>query len=577
MAKTDSSKSKAEAYREERKARLAKAAKKNAKGLETGRKIKGIAKKVVSIVIVAAIVVGALAILDNYLGTSERFTTAVKIGNQKISTAQFNYYYKMQYQQITYYADYYTQNYGYNLTGYDTSLSPDAQTTQDEDGNEISWADQFRKNALDQAQYVLSFYKEAVAAGVTLSEDEENEINETINNYRESAASSNFSLNAYLRNAFGSGFNEKVFKKQLQMESLAKKFAEQKQNELTDAVTDEQIQKVYDADKKSYDYTDVRYYKFALEVAVEGEDPIDNSDKIAEAKDVFSKITANDEASFKSAVEEYESKDAEEVKEETPAETEETAETADAAEEAEASEPAEAEEENDATLYKHTSYSTLQTAIGDEAADWAFDEARKEGEVKFFESESACVIVYIVRPDYASNSIAVRHCLVQFETDDESSTPTAEQEKAALEKAEKLLKEWEDGDATEDSFAKMATDNTDDPGSASNGGLYDEVRLGDMVAEFEDWCFDASRKPGDTGLVKTTYGYHIMYFVKNNKDDFDWKNTIKETEGNDAFTSFQDELIANPENAIKEYTFFTNKVQKKCVKVIAANLASSAR
>ena len=34
-----------------------------------------------------------------------------------------------------------------------------------------------------------------------------------------------------------------------------------------------------------------------------------------------------------------------------------------------------------------------------------------------------------------------------------------------------------------------------------------------MVTEFNDWCFDASRKPGDTGLVKTKFGYHIMYFV----------------------------------------------------------------
>ena len=29
---------------------------------------------------------------------------------------------------------------------------------------------------------------------------------------------------------------------------------------------------------------------------------------------------------------------------------------------------------------------------------------------------------------------------------------------------------------------------------------------------FDAWCFDASRQPGDTGIVKTDYGYHIMYF-----------------------------------------------------------------
>ena len=37
-----------------------------------------------------------------------------------------------------------------------------------------------------------------------------------------------------------------------------------------------------------------------------------------------------------------------------------------------------------------------------------------------------------------------------------------------------------------------------------------------MVSEFNDWCFDASRKAGDTGIVynEGSYtGYHVMYFV----------------------------------------------------------------
>ena len=34
-----------------------------------------------------------------------------------------------------------------------------------------------------------------------------------------------------------------------------------------------------------------------------------------------------------------------------------------------------------------------------------------------------------------------------------------------------------------------------------------------MVPTFNDWCFDESRQEGDTGIVKTDYGYHVMYFV----------------------------------------------------------------
>lgn len=79
--------------------------------------------------------------------------------------------------------------------------------------------------------------------------------------------------------------------------------------------------------------------------------------------------------------------------------------------------------------------------------------------------------------------------------------------------AKDLLKQWEDGGKTEDSFAALAEENSTDPGSVDNGGLYTGVVAGQMVAEFNDWCFDDGRKPGDTGIVKTDYGYHVMYFV----------------------------------------------------------------
>ena len=34
-----------------------------------------------------------------------------------------------------------------------------------------------------------------------------------------------------------------------------------------------------------------------------------------------------------------------------------------------------------------------------------------------------------------------------------------------------------------------------------------------MVDSFENWCFDESRQVGDTDIVETSYGYHLIYFV----------------------------------------------------------------
>ena len=44
-----------------------------------------------------------------------------------------------------------------------------------------------------------------------------------------------------------------------------------------------------------------------------------------------------------------------------------------------------------------------------------------------------------------------------------------------------------------------------------------------MVKPFEDWCFDESRKPGDTGIVESDYGYHVMYYVGEGGNAMDYR------------------------------------------------------
>ena len=112
--------------------------------------------------------------------------------------------------------------------------------------------------------------------------------------------------------------------------------------------------------------------------------------------------------------------------------------------------------------------------------------------------------------------VDVRHILLKPEAtvDEEGKTVYTDEAKAAcLQKAEQLLEQWKNGVATEESFAQLAGEHTEDPGSKTTGGLYEYVYQGDMTENFDAWCFDESRQPGDTGIVETNYGYHIMYFV----------------------------------------------------------------
>ena len=119
--------------------------------------------------------------------------------------------------------------------------------------------------------------------------------------------------------------------------------------------------------------------------------------------------------------------------------------------------------------------------------------------------------------DDGSVSVDVRHILFcpQGGTEDAEGNITysdAEWEACRV-KAQDLLDQWKAGETTEESFAQLAMEYTEDPGSMSTGGLYTDVVVGQMVEPFENWCFDESRKTGDNGLVQTSYGYHIMYFV----------------------------------------------------------------
>lgn len=145
----------------------------------------------------------------------------------------------------------------------------------------------------------------------------------------------------------------------------------------------------------------------------------------------------------------------------------------------------------------------------------AVNPSQEEIDAAFAENEETFASEYGITKD-TGKLVDVRHILIVPEgNEDESGTVTYTdaQWDACRDKAQTLLDAWKAGEATEDSFAVLAEIHSEDPGSMSVGGLYQYVYEGQMVPEFEEWCFDESRQYGDTGLVKTDYGYHIMYYV----------------------------------------------------------------
>ena len=102
-------------------------------------------------------------------------------------------------------------------------------------------------------------------------------------------------------------------------------------------------------------------------------------------------------------------------------------------------------------------------------------------------------------------------------------------------KAEAILASW---DGTEDGFAALANENSKDGGSNTSGGLYEDVAKGSMVAAFQDWCYEDGRQPGDTGIVQSNYGYHIMYFVGYGDTQY-WHYACENAMRSDAVSQWQ--------------------------------------
>lgn len=569
-------KSKAEQYRDERKARIAKSAKKNAHSMEARNTAKKVANKVISIVLCAVIVLGVVAFSLNYYGALQR---VIKIGgvgsDQSVSIAEYEYYYMRAYNQVRYQAQYY-QYYYQTSNGYDLSLTPEeqTQTTKDADGNEITWAEKLHEDTLEIIQLHKAYYNEALKMGLKLTKADEAFIDKQIEDLRDEAksagsnsSSSNsenkvtYSLNAYLRKVYGGSINERFLRKQLKIQVLAQKYLTERTNEIAKDYDQKDIDTEYKKDTTAYDFATFRAYTFKTTELTKEDKETDDALKARQAKaNAEVKKNAND---FYNAV------------------------TNDATFTAKAKELN--KDTADYNVDKETKYSmlksTAQSTFSEDAAKWLFDSSTKVGSKKLFSDEEngKYIVVLALSKPHQEQTVTARHIL--FQTKDQNSGNDLSEEEIAKKKtqAEDVLKKFNEGDKTEDSFAALANEYNEDTGSSSNGGLYEHIYPGQMVTEFNDWVFDANRKAGDVELVETDYGYHIIYFVaKDGKDYYD--SAIRSSKANKDIETETKALQEGKDYVVglgpRRMNYAEKRVLKKIkylVELSNANSSSSAR
>ena len=152
--------------------------------------------------------------------------------------------------------------------------------------------------------------------------------------------------------------------------------------------------------------------------------------------------------------------------------------------------------------YTDDSY-TLRTEVHhseSELSDWLFDASRKTGDATCIESDGTYYIAIFESRDTHDYALPnVRHILISV-TDTTEITLTIFL----------LLAQYEAGEHTEDAFAAIG-DAARDDGTAAESARYEDITPGQMVEDFENWCFE-DHEVGDTGIIESSYGYHVMYF-----------------------------------------------------------------
>jgi peptidyl-prolyl cis-trans isomerase D len=76
-------------------------------------------------------------------------------------------------------------------------------------------------------------------------------------------------------------------------------------------------------------------------------------------------------------------------------------------------------------------------------------------------------------------------------------------------------------------FSSLVSKYSDDPGSVANGGVYSWFPKGQMVPEFEEFSF--SKRIGKSGVVRTTYGFHIIQVLGRKTGSFKKIAVVDET------------------------------------------------
>lgn len=405
------------------------------------------------IIIRTACILGCVALAGGAVfGTMTYIRTSGVIERSRVSVTSENY--ELNNAEMAYFYVQMEDSFLASGTSYLSYMGVDPEKSlREQQYNGKVWFDILMQSVEQNVTQMMVLLEQAKAEGMTLTAEELAAVEQEANG---------IDLAHY-----GDGIKREDVRHAIEMTRLATKYSEKMQEACL--TTEDQWTAYYEENKNNYLYWEQASCTFSYAADSSGTAAMTAD----EAKKYSEELAAcKDEAAFSAYIKAY-FKDA-----------------------------GQSDEDIETQMGKLVAEGSLSTS-GEELFQWA--DSGKIGDTYVSAGEESYTVYQLrsVPARKEDKTVNVRHILVQTENYDSAEAAKAE--------ADRIYALWQ-VKPTEDYFAELANQYSEDPGSNTLGGLYENVVSGEMVDTFDAWCFDENRKVGDHGIVETTYGYHIMYF-----------------------------------------------------------------
>ena len=250
--------------------------------------------------IVAALIVVAIAV-NLFMSYNRINNEFIKIGDDKVSEREFDFYYgiskQTQMSQTLYgtltYLDYYS-----SYLGYDTSVSDKKQEYMS--SSDYTWYDYFANNTVNTIKEIKGLLKAADENGFDYK-NADSDYNDFVDNIKSSADEAGTSVSDYYKQLFGSHASQDNIQSYVKDYLKATAYQEELQDTL--AASESDIKAYYEENKYDYDLVDYR------EFIIKADSTDENDLKAAKTKADSFEAAITDENSFADLCRKYATED----------------------------------------------------------------------------------------------------------------------------------------------------------------------------------------------------------------------------------------------------------------------------